>query len=326
MALLIGNFLNNVLNGGAFDDVLIGLNGNDALTGNAGNDILDGGSGNDTLNGNAGNDFLDGGSGIDILNGGLGNDFMKGEEGNDVLNGNAGNDFLDGGTGNDFVNGGTGADIMVGAAGSDVYFVDNVNDRVVDEFGFGSGLDQVRSSISFSLANAARVFGAVENLTLLAGAFSGTGNALNNVINGNNAVNVLNGQGGRDTLNGFAGNDLLIGGLGRDVQNGGLGADRYDYNSVSESPFGVGADFITSFSRFQSDKIDVSTIDAIPATPVNNAFVFRGQLGFNAPGQLRYQIIGTDTFVFGNLDADVTPEFAIRVDPVINFIASDFIL
>ena len=57
-----------------------------------------------------------------------------------------------------------------------------------------NGIDTVQSSISFSLANTARVLGSVENLTLLGtGNINGTGNALNNVITGNAGVNVLNG-------------------------------------------------------------------------------------------------------------------------------------
>ena len=51
-----------------------------------------------------------------------------------------------------------------------------------------TGTDTVQSSISFSLANTARVLGTFENLTLLnAGtASTATGNGLNNVITGNN--------------------------------------------------------------------------------------------------------------------------------------------
>ena len=76
-----------------------------------------------------------------------------------------------------------------------------------------TGIDTVQSSISFSLANTARVFGAVENLTLLgSGNINGTGNALNNVLTGNAGANSLNGGAGNDTLNGGAGNDTLTGG------------------------------------------------------------------------------------------------------------------
>ena len=73
--------------------------------------------------------------------------------------------------------------------GNDTYVVDSRLD-IVDENG-GDGADAVQSSISFSLANAARVLGPVENLTLLdvATALAATGNALANIISGNSFAN-----------------------------------------------------------------------------------------------------------------------------------------
>ena len=74
---------------------------------------------------------------------------------------------------------GPGADNMRGGAGNDVYVVDNAGDIVDESMAGSNGIDTVQSSISFSLANTARVLGAVENLTLLgSGNINGTGNAL----------------------------------------------------------------------------------------------------------------------------------------------------
>lgn len=71
---LSGNWLANVLEGGAGNDTLMGRNGNDVLRGEAGNDALFGGFGNDVLNGGTGNDVLNGGGGGDFLVGGGGAD------------------------------------------------------------------------------------------------------------------------------------------------------------------------------------------------------------------------------------------------------------
>ncbi len=64
---IIGNIVNNALNGKDGDDSLEGNWGNDTLAGGAGNDTLDGGKDDDFLIGGPGNDKLDGG--IDDSNG-----------------------------------------------------------------------------------------------------------------------------------------------------------------------------------------------------------------------------------------------------------------
>ena len=101
---------------------------------------------------------------------------------------------------------------MRGEAGNDTYVVDSAGD-VVTELP-GGGIDTIRSSVSLSLSAPGKLD--VEILTLTGVlALSGTGNALINVIVGNNANNLLNGLDGNDTLAGLGGNDSLIGGARR---------------------------------------------------------------------------------------------------------------
>jgi Ca2+-binding RTX toxin-like protein len=148
---------------------------------------------------------------------------VNGTAGNDSLTGGAGNDTLNGFDGNDTLNGGAGADSMVGGNGDDVYIVDDTGDVLV-EFENG-GIDEARSSASFTLANW------VNNLVLTGNAVNGTGNAVENMITGNAVNNVLSGGDGADTLIGAGGNDTLTGGTGSDtflfnVAPGGANADR----------------------------------------------------------------------------------------------------
>jgi Ca2+-binding RTX toxin-like protein len=194
---------------------------------NGGDDIYNGAAGR-----LAGRVF--GGDGNDTIIGGIDNDEFFGDAANDILRGNAGNDALDGGAG---------ADQMFGGAGNDTYFVDNPGD-IINETG-GSGIDLVKSSISFSLANTARVFGAVENLTLTGAlAINGTGNALANIITGNGAANILNGGLGNDVLSGGLGNDTLHGEAGNDTLSGGLGNDRLHGEAGNDRLIGgAGNDF-----------------------------------------------------------------------------------
>ncbi len=198
--------------------------------------------------GNALNNILIGNEGANSLQGGDGVDALQGGAGDDVLDGGTGNDTLSGGDGADTLKGGAGADAMNGGAGDDVYVVDNLLDTV-SEAG-GSGLDSVRSTVSWTLA------AGVENLVLVVGGvLNGIGNSLANLLTGGAGDNHLSGLGGNDILDGGAGNDTLdggddddlldggagndqlFGGLGADTLTGGLGNDRLDG--------GAGADAMT---------------------------------------------------------------------------------
>lgn len=93
----------------------------------------------------------------------------------------------------------------------------------------GAGNDIVGSSLSWTLA------ANVEDLLLFdVGDINGTGNALNNYLQGNTTDNILKGGGGNDNINGQGGNDTLIGQAGVDQLQGGIGADKFVFNSTSE--------------------------------------------------------------------------------------------
>ncbi|MDZ4328792.1 MAG: cadherin-like domain-containing protein, partial [Pseudomonas sp.] len=113
-----------------------------------------------------------------------------------------------------------GTDQLVGGAGNDSYFVDDAGDVVVENV--AEGTDTVKANVSHTLsAN-------VENLTLAGtAAISGTGNALNNTLIGNDAANVLDGGAGADILSGGKGNDTYS--FGR-----GYGADTVQENDATQ--------------------------------------------------------------------------------------------
>ena len=110
-----------MLNGFGGDDIISGGARQDLIFGGDGNDTLDGGPGSDTLFGDAGNDSLVGGDGSDRLNGLRGRDTLEGGAGNDSLLGVGGRDRLIGGTGNDTLNGGFHHDVYEGDGGSDTF-------------------------------------------------------------------------------------------------------------------------------------------------------------------------------------------------------------
>ncbi|WP_308189089.1 calcium-binding protein [Nostoc mirabile] len=183
--------------------------------------VINGTNNNDTLVGRVdfGPLFLDR---PDTINGLDGKDSLTGLDTNDSLNGGTGDDTLRGQGGNDTLNGGIGADILDGGDNDDLYIVDNVLDVAAEVLGdTRAGVDTVLSSVTYTLsAN-------LENLRLTGAAFSGTGNAQDNVITGTGSENVLWGLDGNDILNGvsligdiFVGGDTLNGGDGNDTLNG----------------------------------------------------------------------------------------------------------
>lgn len=136
-----------------------------------------------------------------------GNDTIDAGAGNDYIDGGQGNDLLNAGSGDDYLIGGAGEDTMLGGRGDDVYIVDSSNDLVVENI--NEGTDSVLASASYVLSDN------IENLTLTGMAnVEGTGNALDNLIQGNNGNNVLTSGEGNDTLYGLDGNDVLEGGAG----------------------------------------------------------------------------------------------------------------
>ncbi len=246
--MLSGGFGNDLLSGDAGVDKLFGEGGWDQLFGGADDDELWGMDGNDHLNGGAGNDSLAGGDGDDTMEGGAGNDTYEvdsaadvvtelanaGEDGvrssityalganlenltltgtvsingvgnasNNVMVGNGAANTLRGLAGNDTLDGGKGADVLIGGVGNDTYVIDDAGDQVIEAA--GEGVDTVRSRVGVSLgAN-------VENLVLTGiAAINGTGNALDNQIDGNAAANTLAGGRGNDLLSGGGGYDTYV--------------------------------------------------------------------------------------------------------------------
>jgi Ca2+-binding RTX toxin-like protein len=162
-------------------------------------------------------DAITGGTVNDLIFGGTGDNDLVGGAGDDLLVGGADDDEIDtrlNATSDDFA-GAVGADIMVGGGGNDVYGVDDLADVVVEAA--NQGTDRIET---FLTALSLETMANVENLTYRGadgGAFTGTGNGLNNVINGGDLNDTLSGLAGNDTLDGGLGADTLIGGDGNDV-------------------------------------------------------------------------------------------------------------
>jgi VCBS repeat-containing protein len=179
--------------------------------------------------GNGGFNDLQGYEGNDVIEGNGGGDGLYGDEGNDVLRGGDSDDYLGGGAGDDLLDGGADGDEMAGGAGNDTYYIDSENDTVFEVT--GEGVDKVFERIWYY-----QMGGSIENATML-GDFQDIndfdartieGNALDNIITGNDGANWLAGYGGADTIDGRARDDEIYGGEGGDLIYGGDDAIRYE--------------------------------------------------------------------------------------------------
>jgi Ca2+-binding RTX toxin-like protein len=332
--------------------VLYGGNGNDVLDGGNGSDYMVGGAGDDTYYvnyyydtareysnggtdtvlssigyyslrsyvenltytgtgrftgiGNMENNTITGGDGNDYLYGGFGLDTLYGGAGNDYLNGGSHSDTLYGGAGNDVLNGAGGADYMFGGAGDDTYYISNALGTANEDA--DAGTDTVLTFISsYTLTDN------VENLTFTGyTGFTGTGNALDNVITGGI---------GDDTLYGRSGADILYGGAGLDNLYGEAGSDKFVFASTADAGVGTTRDVINDFQT--GDLIDVSGIDADTTNPDDQAFTFIGADAFaGVAGSLRY----AGGIVSGDVDGDAAADFEIQVVSAPTLGANDFIL
>ena len=213
-----------------------------------------------------------GNASANIIESGILGDFLIGYSGADTLRGGAGADVLDGGADHDILDGGTGNDVMIGGGGNDIFYVDSVTDVVVE--GGDPGFDTVFAAISnYVLADW------VENLSFTGtAAYTGTGNAVSNQIQGSISHDTLHGLGGNDrligfggndTLNGGEGNDLLQGGIGSDQLSGGTGADQFRFDtSIAFGDIDIITDFELGVDQIQLSRAVFSALDlgALSAT------------------------------------------------------------
>ena len=248
--------------GGQFDDVLIGddgpnllsgRGGRDLLAGGDGNDVLEGGGGNDTLQGGAGDDRLDGGSEADLADfqdadGPVTADLVAGAasgRGDDVLigiehlRGGPFADTLVGDAGPNRLTGRRGHDRLVGGHGDDRFFGGKGNDRMLGgrgrdvfvEDAVANGRDVIDGGPGKDLVTYARRVRPVRATLGGPGGERGERDRIRASVEdlrGGKANDVLIGSGKPNRILGGPGDDLLRGRGRRDVLIGGAGDDRLD--------------------------------------------------------------------------------------------------
>ncbi len=203
---IIGNHGDNIINGGANVDEMIGRAGNDTYFVDHQNDrviedavfvgsdrvlssvslVLQSGNSVETLS-------TDNDAGTTAIN-------LTGNEFANTIRGNAGSNVLDGRSG---------VDTLAGFGGNDSYRVDSALDRVLGEAA-GQGTDNVNATVSYTLAAGLSVETLRVQDALTTNAVNLTANEIANIVTGNAGANVINGGAGADSMRGLGGNDIYV--------------------------------------------------------------------------------------------------------------------
>jgi Ca2+-binding RTX toxin-like protein len=273
--------------------------------------------------------FVYAGSGNDTVLGGTAKEQVFDQSGNDKIALGDNSDTVYAGVGNDIVDGGNGVDEYSFAV-------------IYDDFGLPElQMNGIICDLQITIAQDFGTFGkdrlkSIENLNGSFGNDQFFGTSGENNFVGSDGKDFLQGRGGDDLLAGDNGADTLIGDGGGDDLFCGLtdGArDTLRYSRISDSGLGTVSGVVDVISQFDAgggatdDRIDLSRIDARPSTAANDAFIFRGTGIFSsAKGEVRLEVIGSDTLIHVDIDGDGQTEMNIFVLGVTGLTASDFIL
>ena len=156
--------------------------------------------------------------------------------------------------------------------------------------------------------------------------FTGTSKA--DTLIGGGEQDTLNGGAGNDTLKGGAANDRLYGGSGADKLYGEAGADTFVFRAKGDSTLATtGRDTIYGFDGKAGDRIDLSGFDAKDNETGLQDFSYIGSSKFTGKaGELRFEKVGTKTYVYADTNGDKTADFAINFDNSVNFQKDYFVL
>ena len=290
----------DVVGGGLQDDVLVGDGNANVIEGGAGADYINGGGGADTAS------YEHSGAGVSVnLSTGTatGGDAQGDVNFNAIvgLRGSANADSLTGDGIANVLDGLAGADTLTGMNGSDTYFVDNVNDVVIEgTTGDAGTADTVFAFASYTL-------GAGQGIEVLRE--RGTVGA---TLTGNELANSVYGNVGNDTISGGSGQDQLI---------GGTGADTFVFKFVTDSN-AAARDTIRDFSQAQGDTIDLSQIQTDAAD--HHFFLASGTSFHKQAGELIVTHNAGSTQVQGDVDGNGKADLLIVVGGNIALTASDF--
>ena len=214
-----------------------------------------------------------------ILIGEGGGDTLTGTDDDDELFGGDGDDTLTAGDGNDILDGGQGSDALGGDAGDDTYLFADTSvietDSISEAIGGGHDtldfralpmLDTLTLNLTTGVANHGTRSITLPGAAFIEDVYGGPG--VNN-ITGNALNNLLVGQDSDDTLDGAAGEDVIISAGGNDTLEGGLDSDLFLFEP------NWGTDTVTDAGG-SDDKFDFSAIVNDLSVTIGSVTVVQG--------------------------------------------------
>ena len=212
------------------------------------------------------------------------NDVLTGTDRANTIAGNAGAVLIKGLAGNDTLRGEGGSDVLDGGPGNDLL-----------EGGEGINLARFGGSTAVAVdlvTGSAKRGSETDTLSSIRGAI---------------------GSSAADSFKGDSGPNWFQGGGARDVATGGAARDIYDFDRVQDSlPGSANRDVIGDLAP-QSDRIDLTGIDADTTMAGNQAFRFVGTDPLTGPGQLGFRVSGANAIVRGSTDGDTASELEIQL-------------
>lgn len=229
---ILGTSGNNLIRGGAGDDILYGYNPTSSPSAD-GNDFLNGGLGADEMRGGQGNDvYLVDNAGDRVFESQAGGDDLVSASvsftihpevsietlaalesaGAVTLSGNAFANSIYGNASNNILVGGGGLDHLAGGRGDDIYYLSSDS---ITGFEHISESESGGHDTAYAVGDHTLYAGAeVEILSAFpqtgTAAINLTGNEFANHVIGNDGANILNGAGGNDVFSGRGGGDVFL--------------------------------------------------------------------------------------------------------------------
>lgn len=221
-----------------------------------------------------------------------------------TINGYSGDDNLTGSNQNDTLDGGTGKDTLKGQLGDDTYYIDNIDDKVIESANQGN--DTIYTSVTL------KTIKHIENFIATGSdAINLLGNTLSNSLQGNHANNLLDGGKEADTMRGGEGDDTYK-------------VDHIGDRVIEESEAGKDT-IITTVNYTLSENVEDLTLTGKALSATGNTLIntLTGNSGKNIlDGKEGADIMiggtGNDTYYVDNADDIATELLKGGIDTVVS--------